>query len=82
MAMRYSVILNPVREPEFEGYYYAHIPTLDLTTQGKGIENALAAAQDLVQGWVAEKQANDEVVPVENGALTAYVEVADAVLGP
>ena len=80
--MRYSVVLNPVREPEFEGYYYAHIPTLDLTTHGQGVEGALAAAQELAQAWVAEKQAHDEAVPVEDGALTAYVDVGDAVLGP
>ena len=79
--MRLSVVLNPVREPEFEGYYDAHIPTLDLTTHGKGIEGALAAAQELSEAWVAEKQVHDEAVPVEDGALTAYVEVADAVLG-
>ena len=45
--MRYSVVLSPVPESEFDGYYYAHVPTLDLTTHGKGIEGALAAAQDL-----------------------------------
>ena len=79
--MRYSVLLNPVREPEFTGYYYAHIPTLDLTTHGEGIDGALAAAQELAEVWVAEKQARNEPVPVEDGTLTAYVEVGDAVLG-
>jgi len=36
--MRYHIFLRPVREEGFEGYYYAHIPTLELTTHGKGIE--------------------------------------------
>ena len=45
--MQYSVILDLIDEPGFEGYYYAHVPTLDLTTQGKGIEGAVAAARDL-----------------------------------
>ena len=63
--MRYSVFLEPVNEPEFPGYYYAHIPTLDLTTHGQGIEGALAAAQELVEAWIAEKRAHGEPVPVE-----------------
>ena len=54
--MRYSVVLDPIHEPEFEGYYYAHIPTLDLTTHGQGIEGALTAAQELVEAWVSEKR--------------------------
>ena len=55
--MQYSVVLDAVNETGFEGYYYAHIPALDLTTQGKGIEGAVAAAKDLAELWVAEKQA-------------------------
>lgn len=41
LIMRYSVLLEPVNEPEFEGYYYAHIPTLDLTTHGKVLKEPL-----------------------------------------
>jgi hypothetical protein len=32
--MRFSVLLESIQEPGFEGWYYAHIPTLDLTTHG------------------------------------------------
>ena len=39
--MRYAVLLEPVAEPGFEGFYYAHIPGLDLTTHGQGIEEIL-----------------------------------------
>ena len=39
--MRYSVFLEPIEEQGFEGYYYAHVPALDLTTQGLGVEGAL-----------------------------------------
>jgi predicted RNase H-like HicB family nuclease len=42
-----------VDEPDFEGYYYAHIPALDLTTHGSGVEGALRAAQELVEAWVS-----------------------------
>lgn len=37
--MRYSVALSPIaNEPGLEGWYNAHIPSLDLTTQGQGVE--------------------------------------------
>ena len=58
--MQYSVMLDAIDEPGFEGYYYAHIPALDLTTQGKGIEGAVAAATDLAELWVAEKASRGE----------------------
>ena len=80
--MRYSVLLEPVNEPEFQGYYYAHIPTLDLTTHGQGIEGALAAAQELIEGWVAEKRARGEAVPLEKKSLIAQIEVSDALFRP
>jgi predicted RNase H-like HicB family nuclease len=82
IMMRYSVLLEPINEPEFQGYYYAHIPTLDLTTQGMGIEGALGAAQELVEVWVQEKRSHGESVPVETKSLIAQVEIPDAVLGP
>ena len=53
--MQYSVLLDAIDEPGFEGYYHAHIPALDLTTQGRGIEGAMEAARDLAELWVAEK---------------------------
>jgi len=80
--MRYSVFLEPANEPEFQGYYYAHIPTLDLTTHGQGIEGALAAAKELMEAWIAEKRAHGEPVPVEDQSLIAQVEVPDALLRP
>ena len=64
--MRYSVLLEPINEPEFQGYYYAHIPTLDLTTHGQGIEGAIAAAQELIEAWVEEKRSRGESVYCRN----------------
>ena len=81
MFVRYSVLLEAIAEPGFEGYYYAHIPTLGLTTQGLGIEGALAAAQELAGVWLAEKLAHGETVPPENTALFAQIDVSDAVHG-
>lgn len=77
--MRYSVLLSPIKEPGFSGYYYAHILALDLTTHGKGVEGALKAAQELADGWVLELQARDGGVPQEDGAITASIEVGGAV---
>jgi predicted RNase H-like HicB family nuclease len=74
--------MEPVNEVGFEGYYYAHIPSLDLTTHGLGIEGALRAAEELAQAWVTEKQAHGEAVPTERHAVIAQIEVTDAVLRP
>ena len=80
--MRYSVFLEPINEPEFSGYYYAHIPTLDLTTHGQGVDGAVAAAQHLIEAWIGEKRARGESVPVEAKSLVAQVEIPDAILRP
>jgi len=82
IIMRYSVLLEPINEPEFQGYYYAHIPTLDLTTHGRGIEGAIAAAQELIEAWVEEKRSRGESVAVETKSLIAQVEIPDAILRP
>ncbi len=80
--MRYSVLIESVNETGFEGYYYAHVPTLDLTTHGQGIEGALRAAKELVEAWVAEKRAHGETIPTERQSVIAHIEVADAILRP
>jgi len=80
--VRYSVLIEAVTETGFEGYYYAHVPSLDLTTHGQGIEGTLQAAQELVEAWVAEKQAHGETVPLERHSVVAHIEVADALLRP
>ena len=79
--MQYSVLIDPVNDPGFEGFYHAHVPALDLTTHGKGVDGALAAAQDLVEAWVAEKRARGERVPTEGRSLVARIEIPDAVPG-
>ena len=80
--MQYSVMLDAIDEPGFEGYYYAHIPALDLTTHGKGIEGAVTAATDLAESWVAEKLSRGEPIPQESRSVIARIEVSDAVLSP
>jgi hypothetical protein len=39
--MTYTVVYEKIIDPHFpEGHYYAHIPSLDLTTHELGIEGA------------------------------------------
>lgn len=61
--MRYTVILEPTNEADNPGWYYAHIPALDLTTHGLGLEGAMEAARDLALGWIAELRAMGREVP-------------------
>ncbi|MCC6682920.1 MAG: type II toxin-antitoxin system HicB family antitoxin [Phycisphaeraceae bacterium] len=75
-SLRYTVLIEPTNEPEHPGWYYAHVPALDLTTHGEGVEGALAAARDLIGGWVAELRAAGKPVPIEDAAFVTQVEVA------
>jgi predicted RNase H-like HicB family nuclease len=55
--MAYGILFEKTGTSELPpGYYYAHVPTLGLTTHGEGIEGARAAAEDLVKLWLAEKK--------------------------
>jgi len=54
--MDVAVVFERVADAGFPpGYYYAHVPTLGLTTHGEGIEGARVAADDLVRLWVEEE---------------------------
>jgi predicted RNase H-like HicB family nuclease len=64
--MTYTVIYEKITDGSLpDGYYYAHLPTLDLTTHGLGVEGAKEAAKDLLKAWIQEKRANGEKVPTE-----------------
>jgi predicted RNase H-like HicB family nuclease len=61
--MRFSVVFERVEDSGFPaGYYYAHVPSLGLTTHGPGVEGARKAAADLLQLWLAEKRASGQEV--------------------
>jgi len=70
-------MLEPTNEPENPGWYYAHIPSLDLTTHGLGPEGAMEAARDLVTGWIAELRKCGKEIPVENQAFVSQIEIPD-----
>ena len=61
--MNIGVLFEKVRDSDFPpGYFYAHVPTLGLTTHGVGVDGAREAALDLVRLWLAEKKANGEPI--------------------
>jgi len=74
--MRSSVLVEPVEESEkLPGFYYAHVPSLGITTHGSGVEGALDAARDLIRLWVDEKRAAGETPVPARESLLATVEV-------
>jgi predicted RNase H-like HicB family nuclease len=75
--MRYTVVIEPTREPDDPGWYYVHIPALDLTTHGDGVEGAMAAARELAEAWIAERRAHGESVPVEEAGFVSQIEIGE-----
>ncbi len=76
---RYSVLFQEIHEPDFpKGWYYAHIPSLGLTTHGEGLAGAQQAAVDLLTLWCAEKQAHGEEIPQEATVFFSQIEIQDA----
>jgi len=81
VIMNVGVLFERVQEAGFpDGYYYAHIPTLGLTTHGLGIDGARAAALDLARLWLAEKNANGESCPAAAEILFSTLELPDNAL--
>ncbi len=77
--MKFGIVIEQVEDSHLPaGYYYAHIPSLGLTTHGLGIEGAKIAAHDLIKLWIAEKKSKGEVVAVPQESLFSVVEVEDA----
>ncbi len=75
--MTYGILFEKVAPGELpDGYYYAHVPTLGLTTHGQGVEGARAAARDLLKLWLEEKKAAGEQVPPPTELLLSTVDIA------
>lgn len=75
--MKYAVLIEPVEESEgMPGFYYAHVPSLGITTHGGGIEGAMSAARDLISLWVAEMRATGRDLRVPGDSILATLEVA------
>lgn len=79
--MNYPILFEKIDEAGFPpGHYYAHLPTLGLTTHGLGIEGARAAALDLARLWIGEKRANGETVPSSSDCLLSTLEIPEDAL--
>jgi predicted RNase H-like HicB family nuclease len=80
-AMNFGILFEKVEDQGFPaGYFYAHIPSLGLTTHGLGLDGARQAALDLAQAWLAEKKAQGEPFPVPSEILFSTLEVPDDAL--
>jgi len=79
--MRFSIVFERVEDTGFPpGYYYAHVPSLGLTTHGPGVEGARKAAADLLQLWLAEKRANGEEIAPSAETLFGTLEIPEDAL--
>lgn len=79
--MNYGILFERIADEGFpSGHYYAHIPTLGLTTHGLGVEGAREAARDLVHQWIAEKRANHEPIPEARELFYSTLELAEDAL--
>jgi predicted RNase H-like HicB family nuclease len=72
--MRYTVLLVPGEEP---GIHVAHVPVLDVTTQGNSLEHAIAMAKEASELVIEDMVDRGEARPTEPaGAVIASIEVA------
>jgi predicted RNase H-like HicB family nuclease len=79
--MRFSLVFEQVQDAGFPpGYYYAHLPSVGLTTHGLGIEGARQAAADLLRLWLAEKRSHGEEVASSAETLFGTLEIPEDAL--
>ncbi|MCW5556580.1 MAG: hypothetical protein KIT22_01855 [Verrucomicrobiae bacterium] len=79
--MNYGILFERIADREFPpGHYYAHVPSLGLTTHGLGVEGTREAARDLVQQWIAEKRANHEPIPEATELFYSTLELDEHAL--
>lgn len=75
--MKYTVLIEPVEDSEgMPGLYYAHVPSLGITTHGGGIEGAMSAARDLIALWVEEMRSSGHEPRTPGESILATLEVA------
>jgi predicted RNase H-like HicB family nuclease len=80
-VMNYAILLERIDDPQFpKGFYYAHLPSLGLTTHGPGVDGAREAARDLLNLWIAEKKSAGEAVPAAGEFFFSTVELSDDAL--
>jgi predicted RNase H-like HicB family nuclease len=81
IPMTYAILVEKAPSGELPaGFYYAHVPALGLTTHGRGIEGARAAAEDLIKLWLAEKKAAGEAIDVPSEFFFSTVDISESAL--
>ena len=76
--MNYGILLERIDDLAFpKGYYYAHLPSLGLTTHGLGVDGAREAASDLLNLWIAEKRSKGESIPSQGEFFFSTVELSE-----
>ncbi len=80
-TMNFGILFEKVEDKDFPpGYFYAHIPSLGLTTHGLGLDGAREAAFDLVSLWLAELKAQGEPLPAPKEVLFSTLDIPDDAL--
>ena len=70
MLRSYTVIYEPAEQ----GGYYAHIPALDITTEGETLAEAKDMARDAIENTLACLKELNQPIPEEVGS--DHVEVS------
>ncbi len=81
VGMTYGILFEKAGTLDLpQGYYYAHVPALGLTTHGEGIEEARAAAADLLKLWLSEKRAAGEAIDLPAETFFSTIEISESAL--
>jgi predicted RNase H-like HicB family nuclease len=67
----YTIYFIPDQE---SGGYTAHIPALDIVTEGESLQEATDMAKDAIEGWIEAAQALGKPIPED--VPVAQVEVS------
>ena len=54
-----------VYEPAEDGGYYAHVPALELTTEGKTLADAKEMARDAIEGYLEAASLLGKPIPAD-----------------
>lgn len=81
LDMTYGILFEKPGTSDLpQGYYYAHVPALGLTTHGEGIEGARAAVEDLLRMWLTEKRAAGEAIDLAAETFFSTIEISESAL--
>ena len=66
MKYKFKVVLTPCRDPGFEGYYTATVPSLPgIITQGKTKDEALKMAEEAIELHIEDMLEDNEIIPLD-----------------